>query len=250
MKPLLQVELPGLPLASRGKVRDIFHVGDDLLIVSTDRLSAFDVVLPDGIPDKGRVLTRLSEFWFRRFEGFMPHHLLTADADAFPEPLRPYRGQLEGRAMLVRRCQPLPVECVVRGYLAGSGWKDYRATGRVCGIELPPGLRQADRLPEPIFTPSTKARTGHDENITVAAMRKQVGESVGEMVEEMAIKLYVEGAKHALAQGIIIADTKFEFGLHDGRLMLIDEALTPDSSRFWDVDEYEPGASPAPSSTE
>jgi phosphoribosylaminoimidazole-succinocarboxamide synthase len=241
---LSQAELPGVPLASRGKVRDIFHVGTDLLIVSTDRLSAFDVVLPDPIPDKGRVLTRLSEFWFRRFETFVPHHLLSTDVDSFPESLRAHREQLEGRAMLVRKCEPLPVECVVRGYLAGSGWKEYRATGKVCGIELPAGLRLADRLPEPIFTPSTKARSGHDENIPVARMRELVGEEVGRMVEERAVKLYFEGAKHALEQGIIIADTKFEFGLLEGRLLLIDEALTPDSSRFWDVEEYQPGESP------
>jgi phosphoribosylaminoimidazole-succinocarboxamide synthase len=244
MKPLVSVDLPGVRKLARGKVREVFEVGDDLLIVCSDRLSAFDVVLPDGIPDKGRVLTQLSRFWFERFSGIVPNHLVTTDVDEFPEALAGFRELLRGRSTLAKRAEPLPVECIVRGYLVGSGWKEYRSTGRVSGIELPAGLRLADRLPESIFTPSTKAVAGHDENISRARMVELVGEETAALVEENSLRLYREAAAYALEHGIIIADTKFEFGLRDGRVMLIDEALTPDSSRFWDLAEYEPGVSP------
>ncbi len=242
---VLNTELPGIPPASRGKVRDIFHVGPDLLIVTTDRISAFDVVLPDGIPDKGRVLTQLSAFWFRRFADVIPNHLMTTDPELFPKELHPFRDVLDGRAMLVKHAQPLPVECVVRGYLAGSGWREYQASGSVCGIKLPEGLEQAQELPEPIFTPSTKAQTGHDENITMEQMAGMVGKGPAEMAREVSLRIYNQAAKHALAKGIIIADTKFEFGFIEGRLALIDEVLTPDSSRFWDVGDYKVGVSPS-----
>ncbi|MFO7676602.1 MAG: phosphoribosylaminoimidazolesuccinocarboxamide synthase [bacterium] len=244
MKPIVNVKLPGITRLARGKVREIFEVGDDLLIVCSDRLSAFDVVLPDGIPDKGRVLTQLARFWFERFADAVPNHLVTTEVEEFPASLAPFADLLRGRASLVRRAEPLPVECIVRGYLVGSGWKEYRSTGRVSGIELPAGLRLADRLPEPVFTPSTKAVGGHDENITRARMVELVGEETAEEVEEHSLRLYREAAAYALERGIIIADTKFEFGLRAGRVMLIDEALTPDSSRFWDVAEYQPGISP------
>ena len=239
-----QSELPGLKRVAQGKVRDIFEVGDQLLIVATDRLSAFDVVLPDPIPAKGKVLTQLSKFWFDRFRELVPNHVLETDAARFPAELAPYREQLEGRAMLVRRAKPLPVECVVRGYLAGSGWNDYQKTGVVCGIKLPAGMKQAERLPEPIFTPSTKATAGHDENITQEQAAARVGADVAREIREVSLNIYQKAAEYALDRGIIIADTKFEFGLFDGKLMWIDEALTPDSSRFWSVAEYRAGMSP------
>jgi len=243
---LYESELKSLPLIARGKVRDIYAVGEDhLLIVTTDRLSAFDVVLPDPIPGKGAVLTAVSSFWFRHFRDRVPNHLseLTL-AEVLPD--LDERAQVEGRAVVVRRMKPLPVEAIVRGYLIGSGWKDYRATGRVCGIALPEGLRLADRLPEPIFTPSTKAEVGgHDENIDFGRMAELVGSNLAGQVRELSLALYKEAAAHALERGIIIADTKFEFGLDpEGRLVLIDEVLTPDSSRFWPVDQYRPGESP------
>jgi len=244
MSSLLKAELPGVPLASRGKVRDIFHVGGDLLIVSSDRLSAFDVVLEDPIPDKGKVLNLMSDFWFRRFADTAPHHMITTAVDEFPETLHRFRDVLEGRAMLVRRAEPLPVECIVRGYLVGSGWKQYQADRTVSGVKLPEGLRQADKLPEPVFTPTTKAQSGHDEPIPMSRVEELVGGSVARMVEDISLRLYIEGARYALEKGIVIADTKFEFGLIDGSLVLIDEVLTPDSSRFWDVDDHEPGTSP------
>jgi phosphoribosylaminoimidazole-succinocarboxamide synthase len=229
----------------RGKVRDVYELGDDrLLVVATDRLSAFDVVLPTGIPGKGVILTRLSVFWFRRLADVVPHHVLTTEVDEYPAELRAHHEPLEGRSMIVRRTDPLPVECVVRGYLAGSGWKDYRTTGEVCGLPLPAGLREADRLPAPLFTPATKAASGHDENITFASMVERVGEAVAEEARAASLALYARASAHAEARGIILADTKFEFGLREGRLVWIDEALTPDSSRFWPRSAWAPGSSP------
>ena len=239
-----QTELPNIKRTAQGKVRDIFEVGEHLMIVATDRLSAFDVVLPDPIPDKGRVLTQLSRFWFDRFRDLVPNHVVETDVAKFPASLAPHRDQLDGRAMLVRRAEPLPVECVVRGYLAGSGWNDYQKTGAVCGIELPAGMKQAEKLPEPIFTPSTKATTGHDENITQEQAAALVGADVARDVRKASLDIYGRAAEYALDRGVIIADTKFEFGLYDGKLMWIDEALTPDSSRFWSVAEHRVGMSP------
>jgi phosphoribosylaminoimidazole-succinocarboxamide synthase len=241
---LMETKLPGVKQVGRGKVRDIFEVGENLLIVATDRLSAFDVVLPDPIPDKGRVLTQLSKFWFERFRDVVPNHVVATDVADFPVVLKPYASQLEGRSMLVRKAKPLPVECVVRGYLAGSGWNDYQKTGAVCGIRLPAGMRQAEKLPEPIFTPSTKATTGHDENITLEQAAALVGADVAEEIGVASPDLYARAAEYARERGVIIADTKFEFGIYQGELMWIDEALTPDSSRFWAADEYRVGISP------
>ena len=226
-------------LRSRGKVRDLYDVGDELLIVTTDRLSAFDVVLPTPIPDKGRVLTQLSLFWFKTLSDVVPNHVLTG-AD-FSGPLAPYRRQLEGRAMLCKKTQPLPIECVVRGYLSGSGWKDYRASGQICGVALPPGLHESDRLPEPIFTPATKATSGHDENVTFEGAAERIGEDLAEQVREISLELYRRATAHAEPRGILIADTKFEFGMLEDKLIWIDEALTPDSSRFWQAEGYQPG---------
>ena len=243
---LYESRVTGLSRISQGKVRDIYAVDDaHLLIVTTDRLSAFDVVLPDPIPGKGEVLTRLSEFWFGRTAGIVPNHM----AELSLEQVVPDAGEREelgGRAMVCRRLKPLPIEAVVRGYLIGSGWKDYRATGQVCGIELPAGLEQAQQLPEPIFTPATKAAVGdHDENISFAQAAELVGQELAERVRELSIRIYLEGAAYAAERGIIIADTKFEFGLDDaGKLYLIDEVLTPDSSRFWPASEYATGISP------
>ena len=239
-----QTELPGFKRVAQGKVRDIFEVDEHLLIVATDRLSAFDVVSPDPIPDKGKVLTQLSKFWFDRFRELVPNHVVETDAVRFPAGLAPYLEQLEGRAMLVCKARPLPVECVVRGYLAGSGWNDYQKTGAVCGIKLPTGMKQAEKLPEPIFTPSTKATAGHDENITQEQAAALVGAGVAREIREVSLIVYRRAAEFALDRGIIIADTKFEFGIFDGKLMWIDEALTPDSSRFWSVAEYKVGMSP------
>lgn len=234
-------DFPGLKLLSRGKVRDLYEVGGDLLLVATDRLSAFDVVLPTPIPDKGRVLTQLSLFWFETLADIIPHHVLSATD--FPAPADAYRQQLAGRAMLCHKTRPLPVECVVRGYLAGSGWKDYQATGKVCGIALPPGLRESDRLPAPIFTPSTKATTGHDENISFDGVVARVGGQRAEQLRSVSLKIYERAAAYAEPRGILIADTKFEFGVLGDELLWIDEALTPDSSRFWPARGYEPGRS-------
>lgn len=234
-----QTEFPGLKLLARGKVRDIYDLGDRLLIVATDRLSAFDVVLPTPIPDKGRVLTQLSLFWFEKLAGVVPHHVI--EAKMFTGELAPYAGALAGRAMLVRRTEPAPIECVVRGYISGSGWKDYQKTGAISGIPLPAGLRESDRLPEPIFTPSTKATTGHDENISFDGMVSRVGRPLADRLRDVSLTLYRHAAEHAAACGIIIADTKFEFGIRANELIWIDEALTPDSSRFWPADEYSPG---------
>lgn len=236
-----QTDFPGLKLASRGKVRDIYEVGDDLLIVATDRLSAFDVVLPTPIPDKGRVLTQLSLFWFKTLADVLPHHVLSATE--FPPPADVYSQQLAGRSMLCRKTRPLPIECVVRGYLAGSGWKDYRTSGKVCGVALPPGLRESDRLPAPIFTPSTKATSGHDENISFDEVVARVGGERAEELRSVSLEIYRRAAAYAEPRGILLADTKFEFGLIGDQLIWIDEALTPDSSRFWPAQGYQPGRS-------
>lgn len=238
---LLQSTLPGLPVR-RGKVRDIYDLGDKLLLVMSDRISAFDWVLPNGIPDKGRVLCAISEFWFAKLG--IQHHLLTADVDEMPLPPGADREILRGRSMLVRKAHVVPVECVVRGYLAGSGWKEYRHSGTVCGIPLPPGLQQADRLPEPIFTPASKAEQGHDENISFEQMVRQVGQPLAEELRRLSLEIYRLGAAWAQQRGIIIADTKFEFGLDGEQILLIDEVLTPDSSRFWPAAQYRPGGSP------
>jgi phosphoribosylaminoimidazole-succinocarboxamide synthase len=235
--------LAGVSPAQRGKVRDIYDCGDHLLIVATDRLSAFDVVLPDGIPGKGKVLTQISAFWFRRLAHVVPHHLISTEIRDFPEPFRSHPALFAGRSMLVRRTRPLPVECIARGYLSGSGWADYARTGEICGISIPPGLRESDRLPSPIFTPSTKAEIGtHDENMTFDAVEHAVGRATAGRLRDLTLSLYRAGAEYAASRGIIIADTKFEFGLDDrGDLVWIDEALTPDSSRFWPLDGYAPG---------
>ncbi len=234
-----QTEFPRLKLLGRGKVRDIYDLGDRLLIVATDRLSAFDVVLPTPIPDKGRVLTQLSLFWFQKLADVVSHHVL--EARNFSGELDLYADALAGRSMLVRRTQPFPIECVVRGYISGSGWKDYQKTGSICGIPLPAGLRESDKLPQPIFTPSTKATTGHDENISFDETAERVGAPLAERLRDLSLTLYERAAEHAIARGIIIADTKFEFGMIGDQLVWIDEALTPDSSRFWPADQYAPG---------
>lgn len=246
--PIVRTSLAGLTPFRRGKVRDLYAVGDQVLIVATDRISAFDHVLPTPIPDKGKVLNQISAYWFDLTSDIVSNHLVTTDPSKYPEAARVHADLLAGRSMLVRRASPLPVECVVRGYLAGSGWKEYRAGGAVCGIPLPAGLVESDRLPEPIFTPSTKAETGHDENITMEQVVSLVGPDVAERVKELSLALYRRAATYAETRGIIVADTKFEFGLAGdtaGRpdIVLIDEALTPDSSRFWPRDEYRPGAS-------
>jgi phosphoribosylaminoimidazole-succinocarboxamide synthase len=237
---ILQTELP-FPL-KRGKVRDVYDLGDTLLIVATDRISAFDVVMPSGIPDKGKILTAISVFWFKRFERQVENHLVATAIEDFPAALREYADQLRGRSMLCKKARVVPIECVARGYLAGSGWKEYRERQMVCGIKLPPGLRQCDKLPAPIFTPATKEETGHDINITYEQMIERVGTGVASDLRERTLRLYTQAADYAASRGVIIADTKFEFGqLDDGRTILIDEMLTPDSSRFWPADEYEPG---------
>src|ERR671919_94732 len=240
---LLQSEIDGLPLIHRGKVRETYEIDDrHLLLVASDRLSAFDVVFDQPIPDKGAVLTRLSAWWFDELAGLGRSHFVSADSDRLPQPAR--EAGLEGRAMVVRRAARIDAECVVRGYLAGSGWTEYQRTGEVCGHRLPGGLREADRLPEPIFTPSTKAEVGHDENISRERLAGMVGEDLAQQLEERSIALYVEAARRAEAVGLILADTKFEFGFIDGELAVIDEVLTPDSSRFWDGERYAPGQSP------
>jgi len=244
MQVLRETHFAGLKPVARGKVRDIYDLGDKLLIVATDRLSAFDVILPTPIPDKGRVLTQLSLFWFDLLRDVIPNHFISA-AD-FPAPFDAHREELAGRSMIVRKTQPLPVECVVRGYVSGSGWKDYRATGKICGIVLPSGLHESDRLPEPIFTPATKAATGHDENITFERAAEFVGKELAERVRAVSLEIYRRAAAYAEPRGVILADTKFEFGTLKGELIWIDEALTPDSSRFWPAAQYQPGG-PQPS---
>ncbi|MCC7007616.1 MAG: phosphoribosylaminoimidazolesuccinocarboxamide synthase [Acidobacteria bacterium] len=238
---LLETNCPDLTLARRGKVRDVYDLGEQLLIVATDRISAFDYVLGSGIPDKGKVLTQLSAFWFDQLGGRVPHHCLSVDVDAFPAATRPYRDQLRGRSMLVRKTAPLPIECVARGYLSGSGWKDYQRTQAVCGHVLPAGLRESDRLAQPIFTPATKAESGHDENISEAQAAAIVGAALATRLRDITLDLYRLGVEYADERGIIIADTKFEFGMAGDTLLLIDEVLTPDSSRFWPKDAYAPG---------
>jgi len=238
---VLTVDLPSLPHRARGKVREIFEVDGRLLIVATDRLSAFDVVLNQGIPGRGITLTRLSEFWFRRLEDICPNHLITTDLGQMPEGVRRDADRLRGRTMLVRALEIVPVECVVRGYLAGSGWKEYRQSGTVCGVALPPGLKESDKLPEPIFTPTTKAHQGHDEPLTYAQVEEAVGAHTAARLRDLSIALYQAGAAYAEQRSILLADTKFEFGLLDGRLVLADEALTPDSSRYWDAAKWGPG---------
>ena len=265
--PLLETNLDGLTLHRRGKVRDVYEVDDQLLIVATDRISAFDYVLGSGIPDKGKVLTQLSGFWFERLGDLVPHHLVSTDVNDFPESARSHANQLRGRTMLVRKTEPVPIECVARGYLSGSGWKEYQQTGRVCDVALPKGLRESDRLPEPIFTPATKAETGHDVNISEEEAAHIVGADLVARLKALTLAIYARGVAHAESKGIIIADTKFEFGLArrsdggvsaeparaarrndrsaanppDDEIVLIDEVLTPDSSRFWPRDQYEPG---------
>jgi phosphoribosylaminoimidazole-succinocarboxamide synthase len=240
---MTSLELPGIPKLRSGKVREVFDLGDTLLFVATDRLSAFDVILPDPIPQKGAVLNQISAFWFRRFS-FVKNHLVTDNVAEFPSELAPFHDQLRGRSMIVRKTKPLPVECVVRGYLAGSGWKEYQHSGSVSGVELPKGLRLASQLPEPIFTPSTKAEAGHDENIDWEKCSAALGRDLAERVKEFSLKIYDAGRQHAAGRGIIVADTKFEFGLLGDVLFLIDECLTPDSSRFWPADQYVVGQSP------
>ena len=245
--PLLETRLSGLAPHRQGKVRDIFDLGASLLMVATDRISAFDYVLGSGIPDKGKVLTQLSAFWFEKTAGIVPNHLQTVDVREYPREMQPYADILAGRSMLVTKTNPIPIECVARGYLSGSGWKEYRTTGSVCGITLPAGLRESDRLSEPIFTPATKAATGHDINISESDAAKLVGAELMQQLRKLTLALYAFGAAHAESCGIILADTKFEFGLTDrNEIILIDEALTPDSSRYWPQDEYTPGG-PQPS---
>ena len=243
---LLETNFPGLELVARGKVRDIYRLGERLLIVATDRISAFDYILATGIPDKGKVLTQLSVFWFDFLKDVTPTHYLTADAACYPEETGPYRDQLAGRSMLVRRARMIDVECVARGYLSGSGWKDYRQTGAICGIPLPAGLKESGRLPQPIFTPATKAQSGHDLNISFEDSVSMVGRETAERLRDLTLRIYTHAADYAESRGIIIADTKFEFGMVGGALILADEALTPDSSRFWPRSSYRPGG-PQPS---
>ncbi|MFZ3209364.1 MAG: phosphoribosylaminoimidazolesuccinocarboxamide synthase [Geobacteraceae bacterium] len=246
-KVVLQTDFPDMKLAARGKVRDIYDMGETLLIVTTDRISAFDVIMNEGVPDKGYVLTQISAFWFRQIEEIIPNHVISMDLKDFPAPCRKYADILQGRSMLVRKAIPLPAECIVRGYLSGSGWNDYKATGSVCGINLPGGLKESDRLPEPLFTPSSKAEIGsHDENISFEQMIKLCGRESAEKLRETTLKIYTRARDIADAKGIIIADTKFEYGMHNGELIIIDECITPDSSRFWPKDGYQPGR-PQPS---
>ncbi len=251
MAALLTSDLGSLPLLARGKVRDIYAVSDepesDLIFIATDRISAFDHVLGSGIPDKGRILTQISLFWFEFLKDLVPNHVVTANADDFPPQLQPFKAQLEGRTMLVRRARMFPVECVARGYLSGSGWKDYQATGAVCGIPLPAGLRESDKLPEPIFTPAAKINTGgHDENISFDTVIAAVGAETAEELRTLTLAIYEKARAHAASVGVILADTKFEFGLIDGVITLADEVLTPDSSRYWPANQYQPGG-PTPS---
>jgi phosphoribosylaminoimidazole-succinocarboxamide synthase len=243
MTPLRNLDLPGIPKLRSGKVREVFDLGETLLFVATDRLSAFDVILPDPIPDKGAVLNQISAFWFRRFD-FVANHLITADTNHFPSELAGFIEQLEGRSMLVRKTKPLPVECVVRGYLAGSGWKDYQQDGTISGVALPKGLQLASQLPGAIVTPSTKSEAGHDENVDWEKCCDMIGRDLAERVRDLTLKIYEAGRAHAAQCGIIVADTKFEFGLLGDELLLIDECLTPDSSRFWPADQYVVGQSP------
>ncbi|HZV12870.1 MAG TPA: phosphoribosylaminoimidazolesuccinocarboxamide synthase [Candidatus Kapabacteria bacterium] len=241
MTTLTQTNFDTLKLFRRGKVRDVYELGDKLLIVASDRISAFDVVMPNPIPYKGEVLTRISKFWFDQTRSICPNHYLTMTTAEYPAECKPFLEDLEGRSMLVQKTEPLPVECIVRGYITGSGWTEYQRSKSVCGISLPDGLRESDKLPEPIFTPSTKAEVGHDENISFEKVVSMLGKKLADALRDHSIAIYKHAAAYAEKKGIIIADTKFEFGLRDGNLILIDEALTPDSSRFWPQDKYEPG---------
>jgi phosphoribosylaminoimidazole-succinocarboxamide synthase len=238
---LLQTDFPELTLHARGKVRDLYSLNEQLLFVATDRISAFDYVLATGIPEKGRVLTQLSLFWFDFLKDTVMNHLVTANVDQYPAPLKKYADDLRGRSMLVTKAQMIDIECVARGYLSGSGWKEYQQTGAVCGIKLPAGLKESDKLPEPIFTPATKALSGHDENISIEEMAKRTGKELAEKLRDLTLKIYKTAADYAAGRGIIIADTKFEFGQTSQGLILADEVLTPDSSRFWPADKYQPG---------
>ncbi len=247
MQTLTQTDLSALPLLARGKVRDLYAVGESLLLIATDRISAFDHVLATGIPGKGKILTQLSLFWFQLLRDVVPNHLITADVEKYPEALHPYTAHLRGRSMLVKRAQMFPVECVVRGYLSGSGWKDYQATGAICGIPLPKGLRESDKLPQPIFTPASKSLGGeHDENISFADMTARVGKSAADKLETLSLAIYERAAHYAAGRGVILADTKFEFGVTGNGIVLADEVLTPDSSRYWPAEGYAPGG-PQPS---
>jgi len=239
--PILQTDFPTLKFLKRGKVRDLYDLGEHLLIVATDRLSAFDVVMPQPIPGKGTVLTQISNFWFGMMKDIIPNHIVATDVDDFPAQCQPYADVLRGRSIVVRKTSPLSIECVVRGYLSGSGWNDYRATGAVCGIPLPAGLTESAKLPEPLFTPATKADVGHDENISFGQAAELTGAAIAAQARDTAIAIYKRASEYAASRGIIIADTKMEFGMYDGKLMLIDEVLTPDSSRFWPAASYQPG---------
>ena len=240
---LINCDLPGIKKLRSGKVREVFDLGENLLLVATDRISAFDCILPNAIPGKGEVLNGLSTFWFHRLD-FVPNHMIETEVSAFPDQLKPYADILRGRSMIAKKAKPLPVECVVRGYVAGSGWKEYRESGTVGGHAVPEGLKQCERLPEDLFTPSTKADEGHDEPITWSQCRALLGDETAIRVRDMSLELYRHGRAYAASRGIIIADTKFEFGIHDGEIILIDECMTPDSSRFWPVDQYQPGGNP------
>ena len=242
MATLLHTEFSELSLLARGKVRDLYSVGADLLLVTTDRISAFDHVLGSGIPDKGKILTQMSLFWFDFLKDVVANHLIATNVEDYPPTLQPYAEELRGRSMLVHRADMFPVECVVRGYLSGSGWKDYRATGSLCGIALPSGLRDSDRLPEPLFTPASKSQDGeHDENISFASMVERIGRTDAEKLRDLSLAIYARASQHAASRGLILADTKFEFGVVDGKILLADEVLTPDSSRYWPADGYAPG---------
>jgi phosphoribosylaminoimidazole-succinocarboxamide synthase len=243
---LLESNLPGIPLHARGKVRDVYSVGEHLLIVATDRISAFDYILASGIPEKGAVLTQMSLFWFDFLRGVTPNHLVTADVAEYPAELQPFAEQLRGRSMLVKKAKMIDVECVARGYISGSGWKDYKATGSICGIHLPEQLQESSKLPEPIFTPASKASTGHDENVAFAAVADSIGRELAGWIRDLTLDIYSRASRYAETKGIIIADTKFEFGFVGDELVLADEVLTPDSSRFWPVETYQPGG-PQPS---
>jgi phosphoribosylaminoimidazole-succinocarboxamide synthase len=242
LKTVIETDFEELNLIKRGKVRDIYDLGDTLLMVVTDRISAFDVVMPDPIPEKGKILTQISLFWFKIMESLLPNHVISSNVDNYPDICKPYSEILRGRSMLVKKAKPLPIECIVRGYISGSGWNDYLASGRICGIKLPENLKESDKLPEPIFTPSTKAETGlHDININFDEAIKKIGRDLADHVRILSLEIYRKGAELAYKKGIIIADTKFEFGLFEDNLILIDEVMTPDSSRFWPKSSYEPG---------
>jgi len=239
---VIETNFKGINLIKRGKVRDVYDLGNELLMVATDRISAFDVVMPDPIPEKGKILTRISLYWFDIMKPLLPNHVISGDVDDYPESCRPHMDVLRGRSMLVKKTEPLPIECIVRGYISGSGWNDYQASGEVCGIKFPAGLKESAKLPEPVFTPSTKAETGvHDINIDFNEAVKMIGKRLADKVRELSIAIYKKGADFAHKKGIIIADTKFEFGILEDELMLIDEILTPDSSRFWPLEFYQPG---------